>query len=98
MTPDVRLSPDWTRVAIRSGLQNDWDVTGGAAGLRLTDEQVRDWLPMVQSNKVVCPWCGKYVVPTSKGGLRRHGEIGTFPPKDCEGTGRRPSEFKDGAP
>ena len=95
MSPDVRLSPDWTRVAIRSGLQNEWRVSD--SWTRLTDEQVRDWLPMVQSNKVVCPWCGKYVVPTVKGGLRRHGEAGTFPPKDCEGVGRKPSEFVDGA-
>lgn len=97
MSPDVRLSPDWTRVAIRAGLNDLWEVTGGVAGLRLTDEEVRDWLPMVRSDKVVCPWCGKYVAPTSKGALRRHGAVGAWPPKDCEGTSRKPSEFKDSA-
>jgi hypothetical protein len=93
MSPDVRLSPDWTRVAIRSGLQNDWEVSGYRH--RLTDDEVCNWLPMVQSNQVVCPWCGKYVTPYDSGRLRRHHSPATS--SRCEGSGRLRSEC-GGAP
>lgn len=93
MTPEVRLSPDWTRVAIRSGLQQDWEVTGGVSGLRLTNEQVRGWIPMSINDSLVCPWCYKEIRPTSKGVLYSHSQPDVFPPQHCEGSGRRPSDY-----
>jgi len=47
----------------------------------------------------VCPHCGRAIRLTSTGMLRRHGskDPATWPPADCGGTGRYPTEVMMGA-
>lgn len=69
-------------------------------GARYNDEDVADWtplLPVSNEDRVRCPWCDKPGRKlTARGAIRRHGKP-VWPPQDCEGSGRRPSEFEGGA-
>ena len=99
MTPEVRLSPDSTEIAVRWPGQKYWTIRGRESfeGL-VSDEQVADWTvlaPVRHVERVTCPWCERH-----ERALNEHGQIrwhyGNGPEywtTRCPGTGRRPSEY-----
>jgi hypothetical protein len=97
--PEVRLSPDGHDAAVcnlthpeRPDLR--WRATNGAY---LTDKQVEGWtvLTPVLVDRATCPWCKKPDRKlTAVGALRKHGKPNTFPPQDCDGSGRTLEDYE----
>ena len=100
MTPEVRLSPDGRRVAIRLPDHNGlWSTT---AGPMRTDSDVSDWpllLPVSSPKRVTCWSCGREGRALDpRGRIRWHHGIGPdYWSAPCPGTGTLPLSSEDGA-
>lgn len=99
MTPEVRLSPDGTELAVRWPGQRYWTIRGRESFEALvSDEQVADWTPLSPARhieRVTCPWCrrgGRAVTPDGRIRWHHgHNPAGRYDP--CLGTGRLPSDY-----
>lgn len=95
--PEVRFSPLGTLVArVRP---EDAKYPWRAWNLdSYSDDEVADWTPLVplERDRVTCPWCSRTKRALTPAGKLRHHltELGARTWKPCEGTGRRPSDYK----
>lgn len=99
MTPEVRLSPDGTEIAVRWPGRKYWTIRGRESfeGL-VSDEQVANWTvlaPVRHVERVTCPWCGRggrALTPERR--IRWHyGKGPDYWTVPCPGSGRIPADY-----
>jgi hypothetical protein len=107
MSPEVRITPDGTRIAWRFDTADEWGTNEYSNVVAwISDAKVADWIPLIPDpafapDRTTCPWCGRTARKlTASGRIRKHvANPGAEPwPPPCAGTGRRPSEYTGAVP